>query len=182
MPVAPFQDNMPEVAQSVFLAPDCWVIGKVSLGERVSIFFGAVLRGDIQRIVVGDGTNIQEHALVHTSHGLGDAIIGKDVTVGHRAIIHGATVGNRCIIGMGATLLDDAQIGEGSIIGAHTLIPKGVVIPPRSLVVGTPGKVVRQTTDEELADIVRSAASYQALGAYYAEHLSVSSSASSARS
>jgi carbonic anhydrase/acetyltransferase-like protein (isoleucine patch superfamily) len=171
MPVVPFREHNPQVPESAFLAPDCWIIGKVTIGERVSVFFGAVLRGDIESIVVGDGTNIQEHALIHTSHGLGAARIGRGVTVGHRAIIHGPTVGDSCIIGMGATVLDDAQIGEGSIIGAHALIPKGVVIPPRSLVMGMPGKVVRAVTEEELAGIKKSAEGYCSLGQYYSHHL-----------
>ena len=167
MPVIPFNEKNPVVSASAFLAPDAWVIGDVTIGENVSIFFNAVLRGDIQSIKIGRGTNVQEHTLVHTSHGMSPAIIGQDVTVGHRAIIHGCSIGNRCLIGMGATILDNADVGDECIVGAHALVPKGMKIPPRSLVVGTPGKVVRQLTDDEISSLSESAAGYQSLGATY---------------
>jgi len=167
MPVIPFKEKTPVVSASAFVAPDAWIIGDTTVGDNVSIFFNAVLRGDIESIRVGRGTNLQEHVLVHTSHGMSPALIGEDVTVGHRAIIHGCSIGDRCLIGMGATILDNAEVGDECIIGAHTLIPKGTKIPPRSLVVGTPGKVVRQLTDEELQSLVASAKGYQELGATY---------------
>lgn len=167
MPIIPFGADQPLVDSTAFIAPDAWIIGKVAIGARCSVFFHAVLRGDIERISIGDGTNLQEHVLVHTSHGMADAIIGKNVTVGHRAIIHGCSVGDRCLIGMGATILDNAEIGECCIIGAHTLIPKGIRIPARSLVVGTPGKVLRQITSEEEESLLSSALGYQKLGESY---------------
>jgi carbonic anhydrase/acetyltransferase-like protein (isoleucine patch superfamily) len=167
MPVIPFGSDQPSVDPTAFIAPDAWVIGKVAVAARCSIFFNAVLRGDIERISIGEGTNLQEHVLVHTSHGMADAIIGKNVTVGHRAIIHGCSIGDRCLIGMGATILDNAEIEECCIIGAHTLIPKGVRIPARSLVVGTPGKVLRQITAEEEESLLASALGYQKLGEAY---------------
>ena len=167
MPVIPFKEKTPVVSASAFVAPDAWVIGDTTIGDNVSIFFNAVLRGDIQSITVGRGTNLQEHSLVHTSHGMSPAIIGEDVTVGHRAIIHGCSIGNRCLIGMGATILDNAEVGDECIIGAHTLIPKGMKVPPRSLVVGTPGKTVRQLTDEELKSLIASAQGYQDLATTY---------------
>jgi carbonic anhydrase/acetyltransferase-like protein (isoleucine patch superfamily) len=171
MPVVPFGNHTPVVSNSVFVAPDAWLIGKVEVAENVSIFFNAVLRGDIEKIKVGSGTNLQEHVLVHTSHGMSDAIIGRNVTVGHRAIIHGCVIGDSCLIGMGATILDNAEVGEFSIIGAHTLIPKGMKIPPRSLVMGTPGKVVRAITHNEERELELSATRYQELGRYYCTHL-----------
>jgi carbonic anhydrase/acetyltransferase-like protein (isoleucine patch superfamily) len=167
MPVIPFKERNPVVSASAFVAPDAWIIGDTCVGDNVSIFFNAVLRGDIQPIRVGRGTNLQEHVLVHTSHGMSPALIGEDVTVGHRAIIHGCSIGDRCLIGMGATILDNAEVGDECIIGAHTLVPKGMKIPPRTLVMGTPGKVVRQLTDEELQSLVASAKGYQELGATY---------------
>lgn len=170
MSVIPFKDKIPVVSASAFVAPDAWVIGDVSVGDDVSIFFNSVLRGDIQSIKVGRGTNLQEHSLVHTSHGMSPAIIGEDVTVGHRAIIHGCSIGNRCLIGMGATILDNAEVGDECIVGAHTLIPKGMKVPPRSLVIGTPGKVARQLTDDEVASLRESALGYQRLGAHYRAH------------
>lgn len=167
MPVIPFGSHSPMIHDSAFIAPGSWIIGDVEIGEDATVFFNAVLRGDIESIRIGRGTNIQEHVLIHTSHGLSPAIVGENVTVGHRAIIHGCSVGNLCLIGMGATLLDNAVIGEGSIIGAHTLIPKGVEIPPYSLVVGTPGRVIRQVTEEERTSLLESAVNYQRLGAEY---------------
>ena len=167
MPVIPFKEKTPVVSASAFVAPDAWIIGDTTVGDNVSIFFNAVLRGDIQAIKIGRGTNLQEHTLVHTSQGMSPALLGEDVTVGHRAIIHGCSIGDRCLIGMGATVLDNAEIGNECIIGAHTLIPKGMKIPPRSLVVGTPGKVARQLTDDEIKSLVASAKGYQELGATY---------------
>jgi len=167
MPVIPFKEKTPVVSASAFVAPDAWIIGDTTIGDNVSIFFNAVLRGDIQPIKVGRGTNLQEHTLIHTSHGMSPALIGEDVTVGHRAIIHGCSIGDRCLIGMGATVLDNAEIGEECIIGAHTLVPKGMKIPPRSLVIGTPAKVVRSLTEDEIKSLVTSAKGYQELGASY---------------
>lgn len=176
MPVIPFKEKNPIVSASAFVAPDAWIIGDITVGDSVSIFFNVVLRGDIQPIRVGRGTNLQEHVLVHTSHGMSPAIIGEDVTVGHRAIIHGCHIGDRCLIGMGATILDNAEVGEECIVGAHTLVPKGMKIPPRTLVVGTPAKAVRQLTNDEVASLIASAQGYQELGrtyqAYFASDLS----------
>ncbi len=167
MPIIAFGSATPSVDQTTFVAPDAWVIGDVSIGGRCSIFFNAVLRGDINPIRVGEGTNLQEHVLVHTSHGMADAVIGRNVTVGHRAIIHGCSIGDNSLIGMGATILDNAQVGEHCIVGAHALVPKGMVIPPRSLVIGTPAKVSRQLTEQELSGLLSSALGYQELGASY---------------
>ena len=169
MAILPFERRVPTIATSAFVAPDAWVIGDVRVGDRVSIFFNAVLRGDIQPITIGEGTNLQEHVLVHTSDGMSPAVLGAEVTIGHRAIVHGCVIEDLCLIGMGATILDDARIGARSIIGAHTLIPKGVTIPPRSLVMGTPGKVIRTLTEAEEESLVRSASDYQTLGARYRE-------------
>lgn len=168
MPITPFESHAPRVAPAAFIAPDAWVIGNVSVGAHSSIFFNAVLRGDIQAITVGAGTNIQEHCLVHTSHGMDPVAIGDNVTVGHRAIIHGCTIGSLSLIGMGATILDNAMVGERCIIGAHSLVVKGMIIPPQSLVMGTPAKVIRTLTDDEIQSLTASAESYQRLGAQYA--------------
>ena len=149
------------------IAPDAWVIGDVEIGARCSVFFNVVIRGDIQKISIGAGTNLQEHVLVHTSYDMESVTIGMNVTVGHRAIIHGCSIGDHSLIGMGATILDNAQIGEYCIIGAHTLIPKGMIIPPRSLVIGTPGRVLRQIRSDEEQGLITSALKYQELGATY---------------
>lgn len=171
MPIIPFGSDTPTVDSTAFVAPDAWIIGKVVVGARTSIFFNAVLRGDLESITVGNGTNIQEHCLLHTTHGMDPVTVGDNVTIGHRAIIHGCTIGSGSLIGMGATILDNARIGENCIIGAHSLVIKGTVIPDRSLVMGTPAKVIRTLNDDELRSIREAAESYQQLGARYAAAL-----------
>jgi carbonic anhydrase/acetyltransferase-like protein (isoleucine patch superfamily) len=148
------------------------VIGKVTIGEQSSVFFNVVLRGDVQPITVGAYTNLQEHVLVHTSYDMSPVVIGDYCTIGHRAIIHGCSVGHSCLIGMGATLLDDAVIGDQCIIGAHTLITRGTTIPAGSLVMGTPGKVVRPLTATEIAELKVSAQRYVETGAQYRKQFS----------
>ncbi|MCO6429825.1 MAG: gamma carbonic anhydrase family protein [Deltaproteobacteria bacterium] len=170
MPVIPFGDHVPVLGKDVFLAPDAWVTGKVQLGDQVSLFFGAVMRGDIQRIIVGARSNFQEHCLVHTSRGLNDCIIGEDVTVGHGAILHGCTVQDRCIIGMNSTILDDAVIESDCIIGANSLVTMRTRIPSGSLALGSPAKVVRHLTDKELKEIKDSAASYLKVANTYRDY------------
>ena len=158
--IAPFKGKTPSVSDTVFVAADASVIGDVSIDQESSVFFGAVLRGDLEPIRVGSRTNIQEHSLLHTSHGRSPVIIEDEVTIGHRAIIHGARIENRVLIGMGAIVLDDAIIGEESLIAAGTLITERQKIPPRSLVMGIPGKVVRQLEDTEIKNLKASAVNY----------------------
>lgn len=167
MPILPFNSIHPSVADDTFIAPDAWVIGSVTIGARSSLFFNVVARGDIQPITIGAGTNLQEHVLVHSSHDMAPVVIGDNVTVGHRAIIHGCSIGNNTLIGMGATILDNAIIGEHCIIGAHSLITKGMVIPARSLVLGSPAKVHRAITEQEAAGLEESALHYQKSAAEY---------------
>lgn len=172
MPLVSFDGILPALQESVFVAPDAWLTGRVTAGAESSFFFGAVARGDINPIVVGMRTNVQDHAMLHTSHGLGPCRIGNDVTVGHRAILHGCTVQDRCIIGMGAILLDGAEIGEDCIVGAHSLVTMNMRIPPRSMVYGSPAKVVRTLSAEELAGILASARSYQEVSREYSRQFS----------
>ncbi len=167
MPALAFNGHIPAEGENLFLAPDAWLIGDVTVGKNVSVFFGAVARGDILPIRIGDSTNIQEHAMLHSSHGLKPCEVGERVTVGHRAILHGCRIEERCIIGMGATVLDGAVVGAQSIIGAQTLVPMNMVIPPRSLVMGVPAKVKRTLGDDELAQLDDSAARYMELGSEY---------------
>jgi len=167
MPIIQFQSDSPNVDTSVFVAPDAWIIGRVTISSNSSIFFNAVVRGDIQSISIGQYTNVQEHVTIHSSHGMSSVEIGDHVTIGHRAIIHGCTIQSHCLIGMGATILDDVTIGAGSIIGANTLITKGTNIPPGSLVIGSPGKVTRAVSEAEASDIASSAANYAKLASYY---------------
>ncbi|NDC38173.1 MAG: gamma carbonic anhydrase family protein [Proteobacteria bacterium] len=171
MPIIPFQGRTPVVTKTAWIAPDAWVIGDSAVGEHVSIFFGAVLRGDINPIRVGNSTNIQEGALLHTSTGLTPCIVGEHVTIGHRAIIHGCSIGNRCIIGMGATILDGAVVEDCCLIGANSLVTMNTRIPAGSLALGSPAKVVRPLTAAELTQLQESAAHYQRLGAEYQKSL-----------
>lgn len=174
MAILPFGGAQPQIDPTAFIAPDAWIIGKVAVGAEASVFFNVVIRGDIQPITIGSRSNLQEHVLVHTSHGLSPVTIGDQVTVGHRAIIHGCTIERCTLIGMGATILDDARIGEYSLVGAHTLITKGTIIPPRSLVMGTPGKAIRTLNDTELSELELSANGYVKLGKEYRQILTSS--------
>jgi len=145
----PFGGKSPVFGREVFVAPNATVIGDVDLGDEASVWFGAVLRGDIGAIRIGARTNVQDLACVHLTEGLSATVIGADVTIGHGAILHGCTVGDRCLIGMGSIVLDNAVIGEGSVIAAGTLVPPRTVVPPGSLVRGNPGKVIRPVSPEE---------------------------------
>lgn len=171
MPIIDFETNSPVCGQRLFLAPDAWVIGKTEIGEDVSIFFGAVLRGDINKIIVGSGSNVQEHAVLHTSYGLGDVSVGRDVTVGHRAILHGCKILDRCIIGMNSVILDDAEIGEDSIVGAHSLVSMGKKFAARSLIFGSPAKFIRELSEQELKSIKDSALRYREKGSWYRDNM-----------
>jgi carbonic anhydrase/acetyltransferase-like protein (isoleucine patch superfamily) len=164
MAIIPYQAKKPLVHESCFIAPDSWIIGDVKLGQHVSVFFGSVLRGDIEAISVGDNTNIREHSLLHTSHGRTPCIVGAEVTIGHRAIIHGCTIGDSCIIGMGATILDEAVIPKHCIVGANSLVTEGKTFPERSLILGSPAKAVRPLTDAEILHIAQSARGYVETG------------------
>lgn len=174
MPIISFQGHTPKIADGVFIAPNAYVIGDVTLEENVSVFFGVVIRGDILPIKVGAGTNIQEHSMLHTSHGMTPCIVGKNVTVGHGAIIHGCTVENGALVGMGATLLDQAIIGEESAVGAQSLVTMGKKIPPRSLAMGVPAKVVRELDEKDIQGIKQNCLHYVDYGRKYRAALSSS--------
>lgn len=151
---------------SVFVAPGAHIIGDVTIGEESTVWFNAVLRGDEGPITIGKKCSIQDNVTAHLYEGF-PLVIEDEVTVGHNAILHGCTVQKRCIVGMGATILDGAEIGEESIIGANTLIPSGKKIPPRSLVVGSPGKVIREITDKDVELIQLSIDTYVQKGKEY---------------
>ena len=147
------------VAGDAFVASNAIVTGDVDLGADVGVWFGCVLRGDDAPLTVGRRTNIQDLTMVHADTGVPNTI-GEEVTVGHRSVLHGAEVGDRCLIGMGAILLGRSNIGAESIIAAGAVIKEGMVVPPRSLVVGVPGRIVREVTDAEARMIKRSAEGY----------------------
>ncbi len=159
----------PQIHPTTFVANTATIIGDVVLAEDASVWFGAVLRGDNDAIRVGPRTNIQDQAIVHVDPDEPCAI-GADVTVGHRAIIHAATIEDGCLIGMGAIVLNGAVVGAGSIVGAGAVIRAGEVIPPRSLVVGLPARVVRTLSDEQVAENLASAARYVANAHAYLTH------------
>jgi len=138
----------PDLARALFVAGNATVIGDVVLGPRSSVFYGAILRGDIHEIRVGEGTNIQDNAIVHLADDFG-AYIGSWCTIGHAAIVHACRVGDECLIGMGATILDGASIGARSIVGANSLVPLGFSCPPGSMVYGSPAKIIRPLTEAE---------------------------------
>jgi carbonic anhydrase/acetyltransferase-like protein (isoleucine patch superfamily) len=149
----------PDTSEAAFVARNATVVGDVVLGRDASVFYGAVLRGDINVIRVGEGTNIQDNAIVHLADELG-AHIGSWCTIGHAAIVHACTVGDGCLIGMGAAILDEADIGAQSIVGANSLVPQRFKCPPGSLVYGSPAKVVRPLSDEEKEGLRRHAEKY----------------------
>lgn len=149
----------PSVDATAFIAQGAVVVGDVTLGAHSSVWYGAVLRGDINRISVGARSNIQDGSVVHVSDDHA-AVIGEDVTVGHRAIVHACRVENEVLIGMGAILLDGCHIGPRSIIAAGAVVPKGLVVPEGSLVIGTPGRIIRALTAEERAANLKLAAKY----------------------
>lgn len=159
-----FLHRQPRLAPSVFVARSADVIGAVSVEEYSSIWFQVVIRADINEIVVGQRTNIQDGCVLHVADDY-SVQIGDDVTCGHGAVIHACHIGDRVLVGMGAIILDGAEIGSDSIIGAHTLVTKGTKIPPGSLVLGSPGKVIRSLEAEETAALPRMAAKYVAVAA-----------------
>lgn len=155
-------DFSPSLAESgdFWIAPDARVIGQVSLGEGASIWWGSVLRGDNEPIVIGAGSNVQEHCVLHVDPGF-PMTIGENCTIGHKAILHGCTIGDGTLIGMGATVLNGAKIGKNCLIGACALVTEGMEVPDGSLVVGMPAKVKRQLSEEAIAGLARSAEKYR---------------------
>tara|TARA_Y100001968_G_C19240412_1_gene659125 strand:+ start:117 stop:620 length:504 start_codon:yes stop_codon:yes gene_type:complete len=155
-----FGRKSPNIGNNCFIADSADVIGDVTIGNDSSIWFGTVARADMHYIKIGSKTNIQDNCTVHVTTDIHPTIIGDEVTIGHNVIVHGCTVEDRCLIGMGAIIMDGAIIGEGSLIGAGALISPNTIIPPKSLVVGLPGKVLRQVTDEEFNEIIDRAQHY----------------------
>ncbi len=164
-----FKKYTPKLGTHTWIATSADVIGNVTTGENVSIWFGCVVRGDVHYITIGDRSNIQDLSMVHVTHHKKDdmsdgnpTIIGNDVTVGHRVMLHGCTIEDACLIGMSATILDGAVIGRESIVGAGSLVTKNKTFPPRSLIMGSPAKAVRSLTDDEVAELYASAERYVA--------------------
>ena len=162
-----FKHFAPQIAEDVFIAPSADVIGRVTIGKDSSIWFGTVVRGDVHYITIGERTSIQDLSMVHITHHKREdesdgypTIIGNDVTVGHKVMLHGCIIEDACLIGMSATILDGAVIGHESIVGAGALVTKGKIFPPRSLIMGSPAKFIRELTEDEIADLYASAKRY----------------------
>jgi carbonic anhydrase/acetyltransferase-like protein (isoleucine patch superfamily) len=170
----PYGNRRPEVSPSAFVAPGAYVIGAVYLGEESSVWYGAVLRGDTEPIRVGARTNIQDGCLLHADPGY-PAVVGEGCVVGHRAVVHGCEVGDGCLIGMSATILNGAKIGEDSIVAAGALVPEGREFPARSLIIGAPAKRAREVTEEQTQDIARGVRTYIERATEHREELNRSS-------
>lgn len=155
-----FQGIKPTIPDSVFVEDTATVIGDVVIGEDSSVWFGAVVRGDVHSIRIGHRTNVQDLSVLHVTHETHPLVIGDDVTIGHRVILHGCTVQNHVLVGMGAIIMDGAVIGEDCVIGAGALVTEGTIVPPKSLILGSPAKVKRPVTEKELAWIRESAQNY----------------------
>lgn len=151
--ISSYKGTSPRIAGTAFIAESAHIIGDVHIGEHSSVWFNCVLRGDCYYIRIGESSNIQDGSVIHVTQNRFPTIIGNHVTVGHMAMLHGCTVNDRSLIGIGAIILDDVTIGEESFIAAGSLVTPGTVIPPRSMVMGSPAKVRRQVTDEEVARI-----------------------------
>jgi len=150
MPLRDFQGKKPRLGTDVFVAENATVIGDVEVGNDCSIWYGAVLRGDMHFIRIGSRTNIQDNCVLHITSGTHPTVVAEEVTIGHAAIVHGCTVKRGALIGMGSRVLDGAVIGESALVAAGAVVPEGMVVPPRTLVAGVPAKVKRPLTDAEL--------------------------------
>jgi carbonic anhydrase/acetyltransferase-like protein (isoleucine patch superfamily) len=169
--ILPYDGVSPLLGPGVFIAPGAAVIGDVHLGERASVWFGAVLRGDVFHIRIGARTNIQDGSVVHVTTGAHPTIVGDDVTVGHRVILHGCTVEDGALIGMGAIVMDRAVIGRGALVAAGSLVPEGMVVPPGMVAMGAPAKVKRPVSEPERAYLAYAAPHYCDIAARYAAQL-----------
>ncbi|HWP82659.1 MAG TPA: gamma carbonic anhydrase family protein [Bacteroidota bacterium] len=158
--IIPYKGKVPKIHASVFLAEGAHIIGDVEIGEDSSVWFNAVIRGDVNFVRIGERTNVQDNCVLHVTHDRYPLSIGSSVTIGHAAIVHGATVGNYCLIGMGARVLDNARIGDYALVAAGALVLEGFEVPPGTLVAGVPAKVRRDLTPLERESIVQSAQNY----------------------
>lgn len=154
-----YNDIMPKYHSECFIAESADLIGRITIGKDSSVWYGTVIRADVESVTIGERTNVQDNSTIHVAHGFKTSI-GDDVTIGHGAIVHACSIGNRVLIGMGAIVLDGAIVEDDVIIGAGALIPPGKVIPSKSLVVGSPGKVVRNLSEDDLENLLHSAKSY----------------------
>ncbi len=165
--IKPFQKLHPQVHETAFIAENAIIIGDVEIGEQASVWYGSILRGDVNYIRIGNRTNIQDASVIHVSSKTHPTILEDEITVGHRVTLHGCYVETGCLIGIGAIILDGVRVGEKSLVAAGSLLTPNTIIPPRSLVMGTPAKVKRELNDEEIANLEKSWRNYVLLSQIY---------------
>jgi carbonic anhydrase/acetyltransferase-like protein (isoleucine patch superfamily) len=165
--IKPFNTTAPKIHEAAFIADDAIIIGDVEIGENASVWFGSILRGDVNFIRIGAGTNIQDGTVIHVSSKTHSTILENDITVGHRVTLHGCYVESNCLIGIGAIILDGARIGKNSLVAAGSLVTPGTQVPPGSMVMGSPAKITRSLAEDEIAGIQMSARKYIELSAVY---------------
>ena len=166
--IKPLRGFTPSIGEDTFLADNATIIGDVTIGQQCSIWFSAVLRGDVNRITIGDRVNVQDGAVIHTLYQRSVTEIGNDISIGHNANIHGARIEDKCLIGMGATILDHAVVGTGSIVAANSLVLSKTIIEPGSVYAGVPARRVKDVTPEQVRDIIeRTARDYMMYASWY---------------
>ena len=170
MPIYEFNGHIPVIPASCYIAPEATIIGAVVLGERVTILFGAVVRGDNEPIVIGDDSNVQDNCVLHTDLG-SPLTLGKGVTIGHQAMLHGCTIGDGSLIGVAAVVLNNAVIGKDCLVGAGAVVTEGKSFPDRSVIFGSPAKVARDVSEDNIARMRMDALAYVHRGALYKEKL-----------
>ena len=170
MPIFKFKTYNPKIESSAWIAHDANIIGNVDISKKASVWFGATLRGDNEKILLGEGSNIQENCVLHTDYGF-PLKIGTNCTIGHSVILHGCSISENTLIGMGSTILNGARIGKGCLIGAASLITENKVIPDGSLVLGSPGKIIRQLDNETKESLIASALHYQERAVEFSKNL-----------
>ncbi len=154
-----FKEFYPQIHSTAWIAPSADVVGNVTIGEDSSVWYGCVIRSDVNKVIIGKNTNVQDLSCIHTDVD-SQTILGDNVTIGHKVMLHGCIVEDNCLIGMSATVLDNAVIGEGSIVGANSLVTAGKKFPPKSLIMGSPAKVVKELTDEDRDNLIKHAGHY----------------------
>lgn len=164
--IIPYKEIHPDVEQALFIAANATIVGDVTLGSDTTVWYSATLRGDMAPITIGRGTNIQDNAVIHVNTGM-PTHLGENITVGHGAILHACTIGSGTLVGMGSIVLDGATVGEDSLVAAGAVVPPNKSYPPRSLLMGSPAKVVRELTAEELEGMATNVAHYIELGGIF---------------